>query len=424
MSASTVHLAYGRAAITLDLDPALARWHVIAPRHEQALVDPREALSAACASPIAHVPLLESIRPSDRVVMVTSDGTRPVPNRVVIPWLLDALPVPPERVTVLLGTGTHRPNTYEEIVSMFGEETAGRVRILNHNAYDPEDNVCVGMTPEGAPVAFNRHYVEADKRIAVGFIEPHFFAGFSGGPKAVAPGMASIESILHLHTYDLIAHPKSTWGVLEGNPLQSTIRNMVACCPPDFLINVTLNAGKAVTGVFTGDYIEAHRAGCARVREQAMVAVPHTFPIVVTSNSGYPLDQNVYQSVKGMSAAAQIVQPGGDVFLASECSDGIPEHGQFGTMLREHPSLEALDAHLRCLPAPVLDQWQVQVLLRVRTRCAVRLLSSLDAATVRTCKLIPVDDMQRDLEQRIRELGSGAPVAVLPEGPLTIPYTG
>ena len=428
MSAPAAQIAYGKGRLALELDPCLAEWHVISPRDEPALPDPHGSLSEACRSPIASPPLRDRIRPRDRVVLVTCDGTRPLPNHLLIPWLIEELAgagacgLAPEQVTVLLGTGTHRPNTAGEIERMFGAEVARRVRIVNHDAFHPDQNEQVGTTRSGVPVFLDKTYVRADRRIAVGFIEPHFFAGFSGGAKAIAPGVASIETILALHSYGLIADPRSTWGVLEENPIQGLIAEMVALCPPDFLVNVTLNREKAITAFFAGDYRTAHRVGCAHVRARAMVPVPRQFPLVVTSNSGYPLDQNLYQSVKGVSAAARIVQPGGTVIIASECSDGVPAHGNFGAILQQGDTIDDVDARLRALPSPVLDQWEAQVLVQVRKRCEVALYSQLDADTVRACKLTPVEDLNRHLAERIRAVGIGAPVAVLPEGPLTIPY--
>jgi nickel-dependent lactate racemase len=422
MSASLVQIAFGNGHIPFEMDPALAEWRVIAPRHHPPIPDPKRAFFQAGRNPIGSPPLRERVRPRDSVVIVTSDGTRPVPNRLLIPWLLEELPVPPEQVTVLIGTGTHRPNTEDEIVAMLGAEVARRVRVVNHNAYDAARNEYVGQTASGAPVLFDKAYVNADKRIAVGFIEPHFFAGFSGGAKAIAPGVAAIDSILHLHGYGLIAHPNATWGALDGNPVYETMHAMIACCPPDFLVNVTLNNEKAITGFFLGDYRDAHRAGCTAVREQALTPVPHPFPLVITSNSGFPLDQNLYQSVKGMSAAARIVTEGGAIFMASECGDGIPAHSNFGAILREHATIKEIDAFLRGLTRPIPDQWQAQALIQILKRCKVCLYARLDVETVTACKLQPVADLQRAVREQLDVLGKGVPVAVLPEGPLTIPY--
>ena len=415
-------IAYGKSRLPLELDPALADWQVIQPRQEAPIPEPYDAFLRACHNPSDCLPLREVIRPSDRVVIVTSDGTRPVPNQVLLRWLLEELPVPSEQVTVLLGTGTHRPNTLNEIRTMFGPEVARRVRIVNHDAFAPEGNEYLGQTLSGVRVLLNKTYTRADKRIVLGFVEPHFFAGFSGGAKGVAPGIAGIETIFDLHRFELLAHPRSTWGALDDNPVQQSIQEVAALSAPEFLVNVTLNQDKAITGIFVGDYRTAHRAACARVREAAMVPVPQEFPMAITSNSGFPLDQNLYQSVKGMSAAARIVQPGGTIVVASECGDGIPAHGNFGAVLREGADIEHIEMWLRGRASPVLDQWQIQLLVQVLKRAKVALYSTLNRETAEACKLEYVKDFQDDIRDRIERLGKRPRIAVLPDGPLTIPY--
>ncbi len=365
MSATrTVQMAYGKGRIPLRLDPALADWQVIEPRYEPPLEDPEAAFSAACAAPVGCAPLNDIIAPQDRVVIATSDGTRPVPNHLLIPWLLEALPVPVEQVTVLVGTGTHRANTPEELAEMFGADVARRVRIVNHDAFDPNQNEDVS-----GGTRLNREYVRADKRIAVGFIEPHFFAGFSGGPKAVVPGVADIATIQSIHRAELVGHPDSTWGNLDTNPLHTEIRDKVAQCPPDFLINVTLNTDKEITGVYAGDYQKAHRAGCARVRQTAMHPFKRACSLAITSNSGFPLDQNLYQTVKGMSAAARVVEDGGAVLITSACGDGVPDGGHFAEIMGKADTPDGIVEWVRALPAPMLDQWQAQVLAEILCRC-------------------------------------------------------
>ena len=416
-----IDIAFGKGSLPIQADPDLADWKVIRPQFEMAAADAEMRFGEACGDPTGCRPLGDLVSSGDRVVIVTSDGTRPVPNHLLLPWLLDLLPVPDHQVTVLLGTGTHRANSADEILEMFGEDLVHRVAILNHDAYDSNSNPGVGETTSGTPVHLDRAYLEADKRIVLGFIEPHFFAGFSGGAKGVAPGVAGIETILRLHRAELIAHPQSTWGVLEGNPIQGEISEAVSCCPPDFMVNVTLNSDKAITDFFIGDYREAHLKGCERVKASSMVSVPEPFPIVVTSNSGYPLDQNLYQTVKGMSAAARIVSDGGTILVASECSDGIPDHGDFARLMKngEGPSDVLRSVYEE---EPVLDQWQAQILAGILERSEVEVYSNLKPEDVSSCKLRPIGDFQASLSRRIDSVGKGARVAVLPDGPLTIPY--
>ncbi len=416
-----VDVAFGHGSVSISADPALAEWDVIRPSFAAAMPDPKRRFREAVANPVASDPLGNLVSPRDRVVIVTSDGTRAVPNRQLIPWILEALPVPDENVTVLLGNGTHRANTDEEIAGMFGSEVSRRLRILNHNAYDASKNVFLGKSACGTDVWLDSAYVEADKRIVLGFIEPHFFAGFSGGPKGVAPGVAGIETIYRLHRSELIADPMSTWGVLNENPLQREVREAVALCPPDFLVNVTLNGEKAISGFFVGDYLAAHQLGCVSARAASMAPVEKPFHVVLTSNSGYPLDQNLYQAVKGMSAAARIVEDGGTVLVASECSDGVPDHGNFAELMRtgDRPRDVMQAVHDR---EPILDQWQAQTLAAILERIEVGVYSGMDRGDIEACKLDAVADLDATLREKIRAIGGDARVAVLPDGPLTIPY--
>ena len=416
-----VEVAFGRGSVSVSADPDLAEWEVIRPSFEGAIPDPKSRFREAVENPVASDPLGELVSPRDNVVIVTSDGTRPVPNRQLIPWILEALPARGDQVSVLLGNGTHRANTDAEIEGMFGSAVADRLRIRNHDAYDRSNNVRVGRSACGTDVWLDRAYVEADKRIVLGFIEPHFFAGFSGGPKGVAPGVAGVETIYRLHRSDLIANPMSTWGVLDGNPLQREVREAVALCPPDFLVNVTLNDEKAISGFYAGNYLEAHRRGCDAARAASMAPVDRPFHVALTSNSGYPLDQNLYQAVKGMSAAARIVEYGGTVLVASECSDGVPDHGNFAELMRagEGPR-DVLKAVRDREPIP--DQWQAQTLAAILERVDVGVYSRLDRADIEACKLAAVEDLEATLREEIRAVGGHARVAVLPDGPLTIPY--
>lgn len=422
MKQDVIQIAYGRGTVPLRLDSALAEWHVIRPGFAPALPQAAEVFRAACREPIGGKPLREVIQPGDRVVIVTSDGTRPVPNRKLIPWLLQELPVPVEQVTVLLGTGSHRANTPGEIAAMFGEDLAGRIKIVNHAAFDAQANVYVGQSAAGEPAYLNKIYVEADKRIVVGFIEPHFFAGFSGGAKGIVPGIASIDTIIRVHGFDLMADPLSTWGTLEENPIRRELESMVQHCPPHFMANVTLNAAKEITDVFVGDYIAAHRRGCEKSRAEAMQAVPHLFPLVITSNSGYPLDQNLYQTVKGISAGARIAEPGGTVLIASECSDGLPDHGNFGALMHAGRTADDILQNIIDLPEEILDQWEAQIYAYLMQKYDIELYCGMDPAEVKACKLQPVPDLQAAVEAAIARLGGRPRVAVLPDGPMTIPY--
>lgn len=414
-------LLYGRDGLILDLSGL--RTTVLTPRYQEGLPDEASAFREAVRQPVAGRPLRETIRSGERVAVVIADGTRPLPSDRLLPWILDELPqVRPQDLTVIVGTGSHRPNTPAELTAMVGAEIVGQVRIVNHNAHDPATLALAGQSPFGYPVDYNRLYIEADRRILVGFIEPHFMAGFSGGYKAAFPGVAGIGAIMRYHGVENIGDPRSTWGRLEDNPTQAHVRAAGALVPVDFCINVTLNRRRQITRYFCGETMAAHRAGCAWVKEQVMVPCPHDYPVVVTTNSGYPLDQNLYQTIKGISAAAQIVRPGGLILAAAECADGFPEHGNFKRRLFAHASAaEMLETILR--PGfSEFDQWQAQLLALILRQARVGLHSQLDPAEVRRAHLEPIADLRAALWAELRRIGTDSPVAVLPEGPLTIPY--
>jgi nickel-dependent lactate racemase len=330
--------------------------------------------------------------------------------------------VPADNFTIIVGTGTHRANTEAEIRRMVGAAVADRYRIINHNTFDPAGLTLAGQSLDGRPVMLNREYLAADKRIVLGFIEPHFMAGFSGGYKGIFPAVAGIEAIMHYHRAEVIGHPRSTWGLLDHNPTQDQIRHNGVLRPVDFCLNVTLNSERQITRFFCGDVQAAHAQGCAFAKATAMVACPQRYPLVITSNSGYPLDQNLYQSVKGMSAAAQVVEDGGVIVIAARCNDGFPAHGNFTKLVFDHNSPQAI---LDTIMAPgfhMQDQWQAQLLALILLKARVALYSELDPAEVRRAHLEPIADLNAFIAAQLKRLGPDAPVAVLPEGPLTIPY--
>jgi nickel-dependent lactate racemase len=415
-----VKLAYGKTGLDIQVpDEAV----VIEPRHLDGLPEEREAFLAAVGNPIGAPPLRESAKRSDRVAIVISDITRPTPNHKLVPWLLAELEhVPRENFVIINGVGSHRANTREELIALLGKDIVETIRIENHNSFAPEQLVHVGRNSHGSEVYFNKTYVESDFKIVTGFIEPHFFAGFSGGPKGIQPGISGIRTILDFHNARMISHPNTRWGVTEGNMVQDSATQSCLLSKPDFMVNVTLNGKKEITQVFAGDVIKAHRKGCEFVKQHAMCAVDGTFDVVITSNAGYPLDQNLYQTVKGMSAAAQIVAQGGSIIAVSECSDGVPNHGNYAKILQMRETPREL-VEMICDPAfSMFDQWQVlaQALVQLKAEC--HLFSGLAEATVRQAKLIPVASVEKTLAQLIGKHGPRSRVAVMPLGPLVIPY--
>lgn len=415
-------LDYGTDGLEVDLPDE--RVTVIEPRYRPAVPDPGAALRAAIRSPIGGPALRELARPGKRVAIAVCDVTRAQPRREMLEALFDEMPgVPLRDVTVLVATGTHRANTPAELERMLGREILACCRVINHDSRDSSALHAVGRTSTGVPVLLNREWLAADVRITTGFVEPHFFAGFSGGPKMQAPGLAGLETVMTLHDAPRIAHPGATWGVVEGNPIHEDIREIARMVPIHFALDVTLNRDQQITAAFAGDVFAEHRAACAFVKETAMRPVPAPFDVVLTTNSGYPLDQNLYQAVKGMSAAATIVKPRGTIVCAAECRDGLPSHGSYGAVLASQPSAEALLAMITSPGYSQPDQWQVQIQAQILLKAQVLVKTSgLTADQVRAAHLAPVDDVSAAVREALARAGRDATLCVLPQGPQTIPY--
>jgi lactate racemase len=420
-----IKLAYGREGLWIDL-PDDAPVTVIEPRFVPGLPDERVAIVQALRAPRDTPPLRDLAGPDDTVAIVFSDLTRPMPNDRALPPLLDDLTaagVPAEQIVLINALATHRPQTEAELRGMLGDGIVDRYRVIQHEARSDDDNlVPVATNHAGRPVRVHRAYVEASVRILTGFIEPHFFAGFSGGPKAVLPGIADAEAILDNHGPDMIAHPGATWAVTGGNPIWEEMLKVALATQPSFVLNVTLNQRRQITGIFAGDLQAAHRAGAEFVRGTALQPLAEPFDVVITSNSGYPLDLNLYQAVKGMSAAAGIVKPGGDIVVAAECWDGIPDHGEYKRLLWAADSPQDLLETVMVPGFRCQDQWEAQIQAQIQLKARVHVYADgLSGEELRRALVIPCRSIEETVA-RIRQDNPAATVAVLPDGPQTVPY--
>jgi nickel-dependent lactate racemase len=417
-----IRLDYGSEGLEVDLPDE--RITVIEPMARPAVPDPRATLLDVIRSPLERPPLRDIVRAGQKVAISVCDITRPQPRIETLRALFEEMPhVNPDDVTILIATGTHRGNTDPELERMLGREILSRYRVINHNSRDASTLARVGTTSTGVQVYLNREFLNADVRITTGFVEPHFFAGFSGGPKMVAPGLAGLETVMTLHDARHIGHPLATWGVTEGNPVHDDVREIARMVTVHFAVDVTLNRDQQITAAFAGDVFAEHRAACAYAKDTAMQRVPSAFDVVVTTNSGYPLDQNLYQAVKGMSAAAKIVKPGGTIVAAAECRDGLPNHGSYGAVLASAPNPAAL-LEMICAPGyAVPDQWQVQVQAQIQTKANVLIKTEgLAPPEIRAAHFTPIDDISRAVRDALQQAGVGSTLCVLPQGPQTIPY--
>ncbi len=417
-----INLAYGRKGIQINL-PDHLNVDVIEPRYVKGLPNQQDAVWEALTDPIGHTPLQELVKPDQRVAIIFSDITRATPYQILVPALLKSLEkVPKQNITFFCATGTHRPVTRKELCAILGKEIVNNYKIVQNDATQREQFQYVGTTKAGNKILLNKEILAYDLRILTGFIEPHFFAGFSGGGKALMPGMAHVDSIRFNHSIRMLENPKSRWGITQGNPLWEDVMEASEFADPLFLLNITLNRNKEITGVFAGALREAHKQGCLFVKETAMVPLAQPYDIVVTSNSGYPLDLNIYQSVKGMSAAEQVVKKGGTIVIAAECWDGIPSGSDYDKILTSAGSVPALMDFVRKNETMYKDTWQVYFQAMIQEKSDVYLHSTLENSTVERALLKPTGNLDSLLLKLIQHHGKKSRICVLPEGPHTIPY--
>ena len=416
-----VNLLYGRNGKQVNLPDD--RTEVILPKEIAAIEDEAAALRQALRNPIGSPALRDLVGPSDQVAIVFSDITRPMPYDRILPVLLEELSqVPDDRIVFVNATGTHRPNTPEELVEILGEGVVRRFRIVQHDCRDQDRLVRVGRTSRGNELWVNRTYMESSVRILTGFIEPHLFAGFSGGPKAVLPGIAAATTIYSNHGVDMIGHAGSGFARTHGNPIWEEMMEAALLTEPTFILNITQTPARRITGVFAGDLERAHAAGVEFVKEYSLAQVDEPFEIVLTTAGGYPLDINMYQSVKGIAVTENIIKPGGSIILASACQEGLPAYGEYRDIVKMADSPDELLEILRRPGFHMQDQWDVQIQAQLCKAAHLYIYSEgLTDAEIRQAMGYPCRDIESKIDELLKTYGPEARIAVLPAGPLCVP---
>ncbi|NKB69593.1 MAG: nickel-dependent lactate racemase [Candidatus Latescibacteria bacterium] len=380
-------------------------------------------LEDALRRPIGTPSLRTLARGRRDACIVIADITRPVPNATILPPMLRILEeegIPRDRIVILIGTGLHRPNEGAELVQLVGEEIAAQYRIVNHKARDRDTLVHLGETSGGAPIWIDRIYLEADLKIATSLIEPHLMAGFSGGRKAICPGLMGVDTMRVLHGPQLLGHPNASEGIIEGNPFHRQALEVAQRAGVDFTLNVAMNDQRQLTGVFCGDLEKAHAAGVEFVQAQASALIDEPVDIVLTSSAGYPLDLTFYQAVKGLTAVLPIVAPGGTILIAAQCAEGVggPE---FSQLLSQTASVEEFIQRLQDPDFFVVDQWQLQELCKVMQKARVLLYSQGIPEGFHQHLLVDlVPSVEEGLQQALQRHGDGARIAVVPKGPYVL----
>lgn len=416
----TVKFPYGKEMIEYDfsnekfLGTLTSSIHGYEPK-EQGI----ELVKTAMKNPIGSPRLYELAKGKKKIVLIASDHTRPVPSRVIVPPMLEEIRAaePDAEITILIATGCHRNTTKEELIAKFGEEIVENERIEIHVSTDEDAMVHLGTLPSGGALRINRIAAEADLLISEGFIEPHFFAGFSGGRKSVLPGIASRETVLANHCAEFIDHPRARTGVLDGNPIHADMLFAAKAAKLAYVVNVVINEKKEAIYAVAGDAEAAHRKGCEFLSGLCQVK-PLGADIAITTNGGYPLDQNIYQSVKGMTAAEATVKKDGVIIMLSRCNDG---HGgeSFYHQLADEADITKSMAQIlsRSRGETVPDQWEAQILLRILLHAKVIFVSDAPKKMIEDMHMIPADSLEEALTLAKKLLNNPHPtVTAIPDG--------
>ena len=417
-----VGMKYGRDLLEVEIpDQNLAG--VLTLQKSIPIEQPERAVWEAIQSPVHSAPLATLAKDRTSACVVISDVTRPVPNKLILPPVLQTLEtngIPRKKITILIATGIHRPNEGKELEEMVGTEIMSNYRIVNHLSQELETHKYLGLTRGGAPVYIDKTYLESDLKVTTALIEPHLMAGYSGGRKSICPGLASIETMKVLHGPQILEHPKASIGNLEGNPLHIEATEIALMAGVDFNVNVTIDDQRRLTGVFAGNIVESHLAGVRFVEEQVKVTLPKLVDAVLVSSAGYPLDTTFYQAVKGMLAAVEIVKPNGSIVLVAECSQGIGSK-PFTELILNTKDLKQFIHDIHDPSNFVIDQWQLEELAKARKKAEIYCYADgIPYDQLKGLFVQPIRTPEEGIERVLSRHGTDAQIAALPDGPYVL----
>jgi len=418
-------LAFGTKGLKLDL-PAGPQYRVLHAKSAPAIPNVEAALAAALDSPIGCPPLEEIARGKKSAAISVCDITRPAPNRITLPPLLERLHragMKEENITLCIATGLHREATQAELLTILGPELFGRYPIVNHDAKDRAAHRDLGTTKRGTPAVIHKTFLDAELHITLGFIEQHLMLGFSGGRKLIAPGLAAQETIKVIHSPRFMRESLATEGSIEENPLHMELLEIARMARHDFMLDVTLTHSREISGIFAGEPVRAHAAGVDFLRKTSMELLPERADAVITSAAGHPLDLTFYQTIKGITAVQHIVKPGGKILVMSECSEGIGSP-EFAEKLRGYEGPQQFLDAIRDTPV-IADQWQLEKMAMVELKHPLLVY----APGTKPQQLGSLGESSFTYEQDavralIDGLGPGATVAVVPDGPYAFARAG
>ncbi len=414
---------YGKTGMLVEL-PQENVQAILGLKPAAAIADTSAAIAAALAAPIGTRPLAEVANGRKNACIVICDVTRPVPNKLLLPPIiatLEASGIARRDITILIATGTHRPNLGDELVGLVGPEIASNYTIVNHDCKADDTHIDLGVSPNGVPVKLDKVYVEADLRITVGLIEPHFMAGYSGGRKLIMPGIASFETVSRWHCPRFLESEFATNGCIAGNPVHEESFAIASMVRPDMIVDVTLDESNQITGIFAGDLKEAWLAGTNFASQHVVSELEAPADIVVTSCAGSPLDATFYQAVKGMVGAMPAVKPGGEIIIVSECSEGVGSK-DFTDALLEIEDLEEFVAYISQPGVFVPEEWEIEELAKVARHASITCIASgIPAETLSRCFVTPAASVEEAVSAALLKHGASAKIVAIPRGPYVIP---
>ena len=413
---------YGRSYVGLDI-PRKNLLSVVESKITPSAEDEGEEVLRAIKNPIASPSLNNLVQKGDKIVILVSDITRAIPNKIVVPPVFETLKeagVTYDDMEIIIANGLHRPASRREMEELLGEEILEKVAVINHRCENDENLIDLGKTSFGTNVNLNLRAVNADFIVSTGLIEPHFFAGYSGGRKIVMPGIAGKKTVFQNHSYKMIAHPNSRYGILDGNIIYQDGLEAAKIAKLGFIVNVILNKEHRIVKAFAGDFVKAHKAGVHFLSKFVNVPVSERADIVITTNGGYPLDRDIYQTVKGMATAELIVKNGGVIIVMAECIDGLI-HKDFFDLLVSVKSPDELLKKIR-ENEPLNDQWQAQFLAWILNNAEVILMTKgVKHSYIEDMMMMPASTPEEALELALKKTGKEAKIAAIPEGPFIIP---
>lgn len=420
-----INLDYGKQKLGIDI-PEDNLLYVLETSPVQPINNPKEKIVDSLYNPIENPPLKDLIDGTESICVVISDITRAVPTQLILEVLFDELAgygIAKDQITILIATGLHRPNEGKELEQLVGEKIKEDYRIINHDARNRDACKNIGKTKKGTPVILNKTYLESDFRILTGLIEPHFMAGFSGGRKSICPGISYLDMFKHFHGPSILESPNAATAVLEDNPFHEESKEIAKMAGVDFIINVTINKDKKVTGIFSGDLEKAHLKGAEFCLESSSCEIEKEADIVITTGGGQPLDATLYQGVKGMVGCLPAVKKDGMIIVASECQEEIggPE---FKKLLISEDNLDKFMDKICNTDFFEIDQWQLEELVKARKKAEIYFYSSCiincpENIPEGTIKL--VKSLEEAINIGLRKHGKAAKITVIPEGPYVIP---